>query len=347
MNRAIAMGREKRFGALLFLVLILSLSACASLSGLFEAKEEVSEMKALMFRSENLVLYRLQGSETTENLAERFLSDPGRAWVIEDANRDTPFEKGRFIVIPLQEEKRGGLTPQGYQTVPILCYHRLADRCESALCVTTRLFEQQMKYLKENGYRVISMADLEGFLAYRRAIPSKAVVINLDDGYRSTYDIAYPILKKYGFRAALFIYTDFIGASSNSLTWEQLQEMKADGFEVGSHSLSHCDLTKKREGEGDEQYTERIRKELVRSKEILDEKLSQNTAYFAFPYGEYNHHVLRMCEEAGYRLALSVTRGGNPFFSDPLVLRRDQILRKDMESFVNTLSTFFELPLRD
>jgi hypothetical protein len=237
-----------------------SLSACASLSNLFEMKQETPELKPLVFQSDDYVVTRLQGSETAEKLAERFLKDRKRAWVVEDANRGVPLERGRFIVIPLKEESKGGLGADGYQTVPILCYHRLADQCESALCMTTPLFEAQMRYLKEKGYRVISLADLVDFLAYRRALPNKAVVINLDDGYRSTYDIAYPILKKYGFTASLFIYTDFIGACANSLTWEQLQKMKADGFEVGSHSLSHCDLCKKREGEEEEQYIQRVRK---------------------------------------------------------------------------------------
>ena len=323
-----------------------SLSACASLSNLFEMKQETPELKPLVFQSDDYVVTRLQGSETAEKLAERFLKDRKRAWVVEDANRGVPLERGRFIVIPLKEESKGGLGADGYQTVPILCYHRLADQCESALCMTTPLFEAQMRYLKEKGYRVISLADLAEFLAYRRALPSKAVVINLDDGYRSTYDIAYPILKKYGFTASLFIYTDFIGASANSLTWDQLKKMKAEGFEVGSHSLSHCDLTKKREGEEEAEYLQRIRTELVQSKQLIDEKLNQNTTYFAFPYGEYNHRILSLCEEAGYELGLSVKRGGNPFFSDPLALRRDQILRKDMEGFVGSLTTFQELPLR-
>jgi peptidoglycan/xylan/chitin deacetylase (PgdA/CDA1 family) len=324
----------------------LSLSACASLSALFDVKQGTPETKPLLFQSEDYIVTRLQGSEAAEGLAERFLKDRRRAWVIEEANRGVSFEKGSFIVIPLKEESMGGLRADGYQTVPILCYHRLADSCESALCMTTPLFEAQMRYLKEKGYRVISLAELADFLSYRRALPSKAVVINLDDGYRSTYEIAYPILKKYGFTAGLFIYTDFIGASANSLTWDQLQKMKADGFEVGSHSLSHCDLTKKGQGEDEEKYMARIRRELVQSKQMIDKKLNQNTTYFAFPYGDYNHRVLSLCEEAGYSLGLSVKRGGNPFFSDPLVLRRDQILRKDMESFVDTLNTFHELPLR-
>lgn len=345
MNRAKMKRLKGSWRVFFFLGWVFSLSACASLSSLFDVSRETPEGEPLVFESEEYIVTRLQAGETAEGLAERFLKDRTKAWVVEEANRGVSFERGDFIVIPLKEEARGGLMPEGYQTIPILCYHQLAERCESALCMTTTLFEAQMRALKEKGYRVVSLADLADFLGYRRALPPKSVVINLDDGYRSTYDIAYPILKKYGFKAGLFIYTDFIGASANALSWDQLQEMKADGFEVGSHSLSHCDLTKKRAGEDEEQYIERIRRELFRSKEIIDKKLNQNTTYFAFPYGAYNHRILGLCEEAGYKLGLSVKRGGNPFFSDPLVLRRDQILRRDMESFVGTLMTFQELPL--
>lgn len=323
---------------------LISLSGCASLQKVWESKE--GTVAPLSFRSQDYIVYRLRANDSAEILAEKFLKDRNKAWVIEEANEKVPFKEGSFIVIPLKEEKRGGLGPEGYQEVPILCYHRFADRCESSLCMSTALFSDQMRYLKENHYRVVSMSDLADFLAYRRGLPAKAVVINLDDGYRSAYEVAYPILKKYGFTATIFIYTDFMGATANSLTWDQLRKMKADGFEVGSHSVSHCDLTKEKEGEDNDRYVERIRKEFCLSKQIIDRKLNQNTAYFAFPYGDYNHRVLSLCKEAGYKLGLSVKRGGNPFFSDPLVLRRDQILRKDMESFIKTLNTFYELPLR-
>lgn len=343
-------GKVQRLKDSLWILLMLGwslcLPACASVSAVFDLNQYMPETRPHLFQSEDYVVIRMQGNETAEDLAERLLKDRRRAWVIEEANRGVSFRKGSFIVIPLKEEAKGGLRPDGYQKVPILCYHQLADRCESALCMTSSLFDEQMRYLKEKGYRVISLTELADFLAYNRALPSKAVVINLDDGYRSTYEIAYPILKKYGFTAGIFVYTDFIGASANSLTWDQVQKLKDEGFEVGSHSLSHCDLTKKRQGEDEEQYIKRTRRELVQSKQIIDMKLSQNTTSFAFPYGAYDHRVLSLCEEAGYTLGLSVKRGGNPFFSDPLVLRRDQILGKDMESFVQTLNTFRELPLR-
>jgi peptidoglycan/xylan/chitin deacetylase (PgdA/CDA1 family) len=251
-----------------------------------------------------------------------------------------------MILIPLKEQNKGGLTPKGYQVVPVLCYHHFDENCHSSLCTPISLFEEHMRYLKEEGYRVIPMRDLPGFLNYEKALPEKAVVLTIDDGYRSAYDVAYPILRKYGFTATLFIYTDFVGVSSSALTWDHLRAMKEGGFEVGSHTLSHCDLTKRREGEDMDAYLARVVSELRVSKEIIDEQLHQDTIYLAFPYGEYNQRILSLCEEMGYKLGFSVKRGGNPFFSDPLTLRRNQILRKDMQSFVARLRTFRKFSLR-
>ena len=75
------------------------------------------------------------------------------------------------------------------------------------------------------------------------------MAITIDDGYRSVYDLAYPILKKHNFTATLFIYTDFVDNSPNALTWEQLRELAQAGFEVEAHTITHADLTLKRKGE--------------------------------------------------------------------------------------------------
>jgi len=308
------------------------------------AKEK--PVQRLVFRSEDYAVLKLRGDESADSLAREFLGDPRKAWVIDEANQGVAFGKDQMIVIPLKEENRGGLTPEGYQIVPVLCYHHFADRCDSSLCTPSSVFEQQMKFLKEQGFSVISTVELGEFLAFRKTIPRKAVVINLDDGYRSTYDIAYPILKKYGFTSTLFIYTSFIGASRNALTWDQLRVMKADGFEVGSHSVNHVDLSKKMAGESEKEYLARIKKELILSKQILDDKLNQDTQYIAFPYGEFNPALLKLSEEIGYRIGFSVKAGGNPFFNEPLTLKRDQILKKDMESFSAKLKIMQAIPLR-
>ncbi|MBW2137152.1 MAG: polysaccharide deacetylase family protein [Deltaproteobacteria bacterium] len=305
------------------------------------------EKGGLTFKSEDYVVYRLQGWETAADLAETFLGSREKAWIVEDVNRDVPYQKGRYVVIPLKEEEKGGLWPEGYQVVPILCYHGFGEDKGASLSVSPKSFEQQMKYLRAHNYRVIGLKDLKEFLGYRKRIPERSVVITVDDGYRSFYDVALPVLRKYGFQATIFIYAEFIGQSKNALGWDQLKEIKGLGFEIGSHGLSHDDLTKQRPGEGEEQYLERLRKELTESKRVIDGRLNQDTEAFAYPYGKASPRLLIMAEQAGYKLGLTVQPGSNPFFSDPMALKRNQIVKGEMGPFIAKLVVFKKFSLRE
>ena len=202
-----------------------------------------------VYRSSDHVLHRIKSGDTPEKLAEKYLGEAQLAWMIEDANPEEIFLPNRFAVIPLRIPNRGGITEKGYQTIPILCYHRFAQACDSPLCMPADIFDQQMRYLKENGYRVIGPEELLDVLDYRKAVPKKAVMISIDDGYRSVYNVAYPILKKYGFGATLFVYIDYVGVSSKALTWDLLRELKREGFYIGSHSVAHSDLSKQKNSE--------------------------------------------------------------------------------------------------
>ena len=171
-------------------------------------------------------------------------------------------------------------------------------------------------------------------------------MITVDDGYRSFYNIAYPILKRYGFTATMFVYTNFVGVSSKAITWDQLREMKANGFTIGSHTIAHSDLTKQDESETEKAYMERLRHEILDSKKIIDRKLKQDTFFFAYPFGRANQAAMIMAHQAGYKLAVTVNRGGNAFFANRYLLRRDQILKRDLQSFKSRLKTIHPLSLR-
>jgi peptidoglycan/xylan/chitin deacetylase (PgdA/CDA1 family) len=309
------------------------------------ATPEKKAQKPQHYQSENYLVYKLKGGETPATLAVRFLGDKKKAWVIEDGNKEASFEKDQWVVIPLKDENKAGLQSDGYQVVPILSYQDFAEKCEAPHCTPRKNFIHQMNYLKENGYRVISLKDLLGFLEYKRGIPEKSVVITVDEGYRSFYKIGYPILNEYGFTATLFITTDLMKRSKNRVTWEQLKKMKKNGFEVGSGGQSRTDLTKKKGKEREKAYFKRIENELVRSKKIIDRKLKQKTIYLAFPYGGYNQRILQLSEAAGYKIGLSVRKGSNPFFADPLSLKRNRIIHRDMKHFIASLETFKKFSL--
>ena len=299
-----------------------------------------------LFRSEDYIVYMLQNNETPAELAEAFLGEEKKSWVIEEANAGVRFGNGSAIVIPLKDRNKGGLSAVGFQSIPILTYHRFAENCNSPLCMPKSIFELQMRYLKENGYHVITAKELLAFLGYRQGLPQKSVLITMDDGYRSVYNIAYPILKEYGFTATLFIYTSFVGVSKMAITWNQLKEMQSEGFTIGSHTIYHSDLTQPKDGETEPEFMARIKEELYGSKKIIDQKLGQDTYIIAYPFGYYDQISIQMAKKAGYKMAMSVKRGGNPFFANPLALRRDQILGRDMQSFISRLRTFNHISLK-
>ncbi len=331
----------------LFLKIILALALiCLSSCGAKKAVVSEKDELPIIFKSDKHIICTLTKDMSPALLAKNFLGNRDMAWVIEDENKNTLYHAGETIVIPLANDNKAGLYKDGYQTVPILCYHRFSNNCISRLCMPQDIFAWQMKYLKENHYRVISMEMLIEYLEYKKALPQRSIVITIDDGYKSVYDIAFPVLKQYGFTASLFIYTDFV-AGGSAMTWEQIREIKNAGFEVGSHTVSHADLALKKPMENEEKYIQRITHEIVRSKEILDKKLNQDTTLFAFPFGSSNQRVINVCRKAGYKVGVTVIKGGNPFFNDPFLLHRDQVLSREQTAFISRLNTFQSVSLED
>jgi peptidoglycan/xylan/chitin deacetylase (PgdA/CDA1 family) len=299
-----------------------------------------------VYRSKERILHRIKPGDTPQSLAQKYYGETKHAWMIEDTNPDKSWQPGQFAVVPFKIPNRAGINGRGYQTVPILCYHRFAKACDSPVCMPEAIFERQMRYLNKNGYRVIGPEELLEFLNHRQAIPQKAVMITVDDGYRSVYHVAYPILKKYGFTATLFIYTDYVGVSPKALTWDLLRKLKREGYYIGSHSVMHSDLSRKKNGENRKAYLARLKKEIFRSKQIIDRQLNQDTLIFSYPYGRRNETVISFSQEAGYKIGVTVDRGGNPFFADQFLIKRDQVLKRDMGRFISRLKTFQHYPLQ-
>ena len=221
--------------------------------------------------------------------------------------------------------------------IPILTYHNFTDEKSSSYKININQFDQQMNYLATHGYSVISLSELlEGIS--NQILPANPVVITIDDGYKSTYTLAYPILKKYHFPATFFIYTDFIEKNKYSLTWKELREMEAHGIEIGSHTLSHCNLLKIGEEETQTQYLNRIRKEIILSKKILEENLETPVQFFAYPYGIYNSYIKYLAIQAGYKGIVNVNNMNNTMDLSPYSLSRQIIFGQySIDSFVKIL----------
>lgn len=292
-------------------------------------------------RNERLLVYRAAAGDTLDGVATRFLGQATLAWQIADANHSHAApQAGQLLLVPLRPLNPLGVWPDRVQTVPILCYHRLGQTA-SKMTVTPAAFEAQLGWLARNDYRVMRLADLTGFLAGRQALPRRAVVLSFDDGYESVYRHAFPLLKKHGFAATVFVYTDFLGAG-DALTWPQLQEMQASGLvDIQSHSRSHRNLIERLPGETDERYRSNIDAEMRVPREVLEKRLPPlKLRHLAYPFGDANELVLDAAQRHGFELAATVMPGGNAFYAQPLMLRRTMIFGDmNLDAFKAKLQT--------
>lgn len=288
----------------------------------------------MIARNERLLIYRAGAGEGAAEIAARFFGDASQAWRLADDNPGLArLQPGQPVVVPLRSPNPGGVGVDRYQVVTILCYHRFGLPA-TKMSIPPATFAAQLQWLAANDYRVVRLADLRAFLDGKRALPPRAVVITIDDGYESVYRQAFPLLKKHGFPATLFAYTDFIGIG-DALSWAQLLEMEQSGLvDVQSHSKSHRNLIERQKDETDARYRANIDIEMRVPREMLSRRLGSEVRHIAYPYGDANSTVLESAARHGFELGATVVPGANAFFAQPLLLRRTMIFGDlDLEAF--------------
>ncbi len=197
--------------------------------------------------------------------------------------------------------------------VLVLNYHKV-DNMNISLSVLPEDFDRQMRYLSDHGYHTITPDDLYDSLEGQKELPENPVLITFDDGYRDNYDNAYPILRKYGFKATIFVITSFLGTQPNYITWDQAREMDANGISIQSHTVDHKSMT--------DLTDDQLRYELVESKKKAEQELGHPVEFMAYPTGTYNLHIAQMVKEAGYKAAFTIKYGNVDKASNIYALER-------------------------
>lgn len=195
--------------------------------------------------------------------------------------------------------------------VIVLGYHRVVDQVRRPDTEISKAdFEAQMQQLKDQGITVIPMHDLLAWKRGEKDIPAHSAVITLDDGWKSQYEAAWPILQKFGYPCTLFVYTDYVKggpkSGGQSITWEQIAEMRDAGVDIGAHTISHKDLRGNKRGPNAPDYDAWLWNELNGSKQMLEQRLGIKIEAMALPFGFYNAHVQEVAKKAGYDAIFTV-----------------------------------------
>lgn len=208
--------------------------------------------------------------------------------------------------------------PEDDTKVLVLNYH-MVNSMFISLAIEPEDFDWQMKYLVDHGYHAISTDELYAFLAGQGTLPDRPVLITFDDGYVDNYTNAYPILKKYNLKATIFIVTGFVSKRKGYLTWDQLREMEQHGITAQSHTVTHAPLP--------ELSDERIREELVVSKEQAEAELGHPIEFIAYPTGVHDLHIVGIAKDVGYKGGFTVKYGNVDRSSNVYALERVPIFR--------------------
>ncbi len=216
--------------------------------------------------------------------------------------------------------------------IPILMYHSISEMggCSGhpyfATNTSPAVFAQHMRLLAEHRYTTVDLADAVNAIADPQAPPRKQVVITFDDGYRDFFTTAFPTLKEYGFKATVFIVGGFTADAPvtrngmSYLAWDEVREVHAAGFQIGSHTMTHPELHALPAGQ--------VEYEIGESARRIEDKLGSPVRSFSYPYsfpeqsGRMVNLVRTSLRKHGYENGVSTIIGTAARGSDPFALPR-------------------------
>ena len=215
--------------------------------------------------------------------------------------------------------------------IRVLTYHRFGASQRDPFCVNASAFAKQIAWLANNQLAV-SLPDVEAFVRGEKTIPQGAVLISIDDGFRSVAKIALPILRDHGVPAAVYVTTGNVGRDVQSaradgehidegyLNWEEINQLHESGMAIGSHAHTHRSMARISLAEATD--------EAIRSKELIEKQIGKQVTSFAYPFGtlaDFNASVAETLFKAGYRSAFTSQHGVIHSGSEALTLPRIKI----------------------
>ncbi len=202
----------------------------------------------------------------------------------------------------------------------VITYHSF-DSSGSCISIAPERFREHLSIIKSMGYSTVTASEMAAALEGGAPLPGKAVVLTFDDGLWNNYEVAFPMLQEFGFRATIFLVTGYTGRTSTwerdpgipalpLLTWDRIREMERYGMDFQPHSVSHPRLTRIPDRD--------IERELRRSRDEIEDRLGKSAPVFCYPYGDYDERVIGHLQRLGFRAAFA----GRPAVQGPFSMAR-------------------------
>lgn len=201
--------------------------------------------------------------------------------------------------------------------IPVFAYHRFGDSRYPSTNISSDVFESQLKYLADNHYTVLTLGEAVAKWKAGKSLPDKAVILTIDDGYLSFYKNGWPLLKKYGYSATIFVQTGTIGGS-DFMSWQQIKEMQKAGIEIGNHSHDHAQFLNL---DGKDRMAA-FRKDLAQASDQFQEHLGSKPTLYCYPYGEWTSDMEQVLRDAGFEAATAQKSGVFSQSSDAMAIPR-------------------------
>ena len=194
--------------------------------------------------------------------------------------------------------------------VPILLYHRFGQTVADGMTIKTSVFEEHLKYLRDNGYTVIPLRKLVAWYQKKGPAPApKSVVIVEDDAHISVYTDMLPLAKKYRVPVTIFIYPSAVSNAKYAMTWEQLRELKKSGlFDFQSHTYWHPNFKKERRKLKPADFDKLVSSQFLKAKDKINKELGVSVDLLAWPFGIYDDDLLKRAAAAGYTGTFTIER---------------------------------------
>jgi peptidoglycan/xylan/chitin deacetylase (PgdA/CDA1 family) len=244
----------------------------------------------------------------------------------------------KWIADPVNYQRTKTVTINRHVSVPILEYHEARYTPGNVATLKPGQFEAEMKWLHSHGFHTINFGQLYAAMYYGYKLPSRPILITFDDGYESVYFNVFPILKKYGYQATVFVISGAVHDEPNrtvkypKLTTGELRIMQQSGvFDIESHTVHHVDLSTVSSTVADE--------ELRQSAESLARIVGHPIKFFCYPYGHYTRKTVDLVKKNGYLLATTQHTGYGNLSQGALTLDRICIFSYDtLEDFAKKLA---------